>query len=46
MGVNDLSAPPKVPKGVLLAATTNTDLDREWPTADILLLDLLGDGLK
>ena len=41
MGVNDLSAPPKVPKGVLLAATTNTDLEREWPTADILLLDLI-----
>ena len=39
VGVNDLSAPPNVPKGVLLAATTNTDLEREWPTADMLLAD-------
>ena len=41
--MNDLRAPPKVPKGVLLAATTNTDLERECPTADIL--DLILDGL-
>ena len=38
-----MRAPPKVPKGVLLAATTNTDLERDCPTADILLLIL--DGL-
>ena len=43
VGVNDLRAPPKVPKGVLLAATTNTDLERDCPTADILLL--IFDGL-
>ena len=43
VGVNDLRAPPKVPKGVLLAATTNTDLERECPTADILRV-LIFDG--
>jgi hypothetical protein len=33
VGVKALSEPPKAPKGVLLAATTNTDFESAFATA-------------